>query len=293
MTQEDLVHGLYAFDDTVFRGLDTTTISKWERGITQPKVAKQISILHYFQHVSSMAFPALTQKSVQQTETLICRMGIENLMLEKSHELVLNFPDTFMDSKHLHVGHIRHAPNVDALLELAADLRNANNPPLTQVTLLQMEAWAEHPSNLFLVCTYKKVVTGFLFSLRLKPDVLQEILHFRKAVGEIDIEEIASFDEEGSLFPIAFFSLNKKSASMLFLRYYAHLIANQHRIVSIGTTAALEEAKKIIIQMNLQPVAHYEAEGILVDAYEASLFDALASENVIRLILRREKCPEE
>jgi hypothetical protein len=144
-----------------------------------------------------------------------------------------------------------------------------------------------------LVCSYKEIITGLSFSLRLKPDVHDEIMHFRKSIHEITLEDIATFEEAGSSYTIAFLSLNKKSASMLFLRYYAHLIANQERITSIGVTTALSDAKKIIENMNLEPVAHYEAEDISVDSYAATLSHALASDNVVRLVLRRENCPEE
>jgi len=293
LTQEGLVHGLYQFDDTLFSGLDTTTVSKWERGVTQPKTAKQIRILQYFQNVSGMAFPALLQESIEKTEELICRSGFENLVLNKSKELVLNFPSKMMNEKNLQVDHIRHSERRDAILEVTADIRNSNNPSFFHITVEQLREWALHPSNLFIVCSYKEIITGLFLSLRLKPAVFEEIMHFHKSIHEITAEDIASFDEAASSYTIAFLSLNKKSASMLFLRYYAHIIANQEKLVSIGTTTALSDAKKIIDNMNLDLVAHYEDEGIGVDAYEAPLAYALSSEHVVRMVLRREECPEE
>ena len=293
LTQEDLVHALYQFDDTLFSGLDTTTISKWERGITQPKITKQVRILQYFQQKSGMAFPALLQDSIEKTEKLICRAGFENLILNKSKELVLNFPSKVMNEKNLTINHIRNSDRMDAILEVTADIRNSNNPSFFHISVDQLREWALHPSNLFIVCNYKDVITGLFFSLRLKPDIFEEVMHFQKSIHDITLDDIASFDEEGSSYAIAFLALNRKSASMLFLRYYAHLIANQNQIASIGVTTALSDAKKIIENMDLDFVAHYEAEEIGVDAYEASLPDALASENVVRMVLRRENCPEE
>lgn len=48
-TQEQLMEELYLFDVDNFSGLDTSTLSKWERDIIKPRLAKQTSILKYFQ----------------------------------------------------------------------------------------------------------------------------------------------------------------------------------------------------------------------------------------------------
>jgi len=293
VTQQDLVYGLYSFDDEMFRGLDTTTVSKWERGITQPKLAKQVRILQYFQQETGLAFPALKEESVEQTEKLICRAGFENLVLNKSKELVLNFPEKTMNEKNLHVEHIRYSDRMDAILEIAADIRNSNNPSFFHITLDQMRSWALNPSNLFLICTYKEIVTALLFTLRLKPEIFESVMHFTKSIHQITNEDFATFDEPGTSYIIAFIALNGKSASMLFLRYYAHLIANQDRIISVGVTTALPDARKIIENMDLDHIKTYEEEGIRVDSYDATLQQALATENVVKLILRREECPEE
>jgi transcriptional regulator with XRE-family HTH domain len=293
ITQEELVQALYNFDDTLFQGLDTTTVSKWERSVTQPKLAKQVRILQYFQQKSGMAFPALQGENVEETEKLICRSGFENLILNRSRELVLNFPEKTMNEKNLRVDHIRHSDRMDAVLEITADIRNSNNPSFFHITVDQLREWALHPSNLFLVCNYKEIVTGLLFSLRLKPDTFNHVMQFEKGIQEITIEDIAAFDEPGANYIIAFLALNGKSASMLFLRYYAHLIARQESILSVGVTTALADARKIIENMDLEHIKTFEEEGIRVDSYEASLQHALASENVVKMILRREECPEE
>jgi transcriptional regulator with XRE-family HTH domain len=293
MTQEELVHALYLFDDTLFRGLDTTTVSKWERGITQPKLSKQIRIIEFFQQKSGMAFPVLQRGSVEETEKLICRSGFENLILNKSKELVLNFPEKIMNEKNLRIDHIRYSDRMDAILEISADIRNSNNPSFFHITVEQLREWALHPSNLFLVCNYKEIVTGLLFSLRLKPAVFDRVMQFEKGIKEIRTEDIATFDEPGTNYLIAFLALNGKSASMLFLRYYAHLIARQESILSVGVTTALTDAKKIIKNMDLEHIKTFEEEEISVDSYKANLYQALTSENVVKMILHREECREE
>ena len=50
LTQEQLVNDLYSFDIDSFRGLDTTTLSKWERSVIKPKLSRQVKIIQYFQH---------------------------------------------------------------------------------------------------------------------------------------------------------------------------------------------------------------------------------------------------
>ena len=68
--------------------------------------------------------------------------------------------------------------------------------------------------------------------------------------NDITADDFASSDEEGSSLMLSFFAMNDKTATLLFIRYYAHLIANQKTIDEIGGITIQDEAKKIINNMN-------------------------------------------
>jgi len=294
LTQEQLAHNLYAFDIDSFEGIQMTTISKWERAVSQPKLSRQVNILRYFQQETGKPLPCMEQYSAKEAETLICKTGVHNLILGSNNkELVLDFAPQIMTAHNLSIIPIRHTDRIQAILEIAADIRNSANPDITQLDTEKMQRWTLYPGNIFWVCLYKGITTGLLFSLKLKPLTFDQLIKLEKKLEGLQEEDFAALDEAGSHYLLAFFALNDKTAEMLFIRYYAHLIANQGTIEELGATASREEARKILRNMNLHFTGHYTENGKEVRSFRETLRNALACENVVKIILSKEACPEE
>ena len=81
---------------------------------------------------------------------------------------------------------------------------------------------------------------------------------------------------------------------MLFIRYYANLIAHQKTIDRAGVTFITEDAKRLLANMNLK----YHSSRILksgakMRSYSETLPNFLASEQVVKMILSKQSCPED
>ena len=180
---------------------------------------------------------------------------------------------------------IRDSYKVHALFKLNMDLHHATNHLFSQLGIEQFKAWSEHPSNLFLACEYKEVFSGLFFSVRLKQDIFDRLMHFEMRKSEIRKEDFAANDEVGSDFLLSFYAINHKVATMLFVRHYAYLIANQKNIIEIGVTTALDEVKKTVHNMNLE---FYKSkvleEKVKLDAYRQKLDKVLATEYVVKML---------
>ncbi len=293
LTQEQLVHDLYSYDIENFEGLDTSTLSKWERNITKPKASKQVNILKYFQTKTGVALPCWDSYSIDETQDLICKAGMRNL-IGKRKQLICNFPSEMMNVDDMKVYPVRNSERMDALIESNMHLHQSFNHELTQITRKQFKEWALHPDNLFLACEHKGSFLGLFFTARLKPEVFNEILDFKMKKSEITASDFASFDEMGSHLMLSFYAVNEKAATMLLIRYYAHLIANQKHIAEIGGVTINDEAKKIVSNMNL----HYYTskttdDNVKIEAYRQTLANILASENAVKMLLVKQECPEE
>jgi len=293
LTQEQLVHALYSYDVERFEGLDTGTLSKWERNVIKPKASRQVRILKYFQQQTGVALPCWSDHSMEQTERIICETGMHNL-LGKSKRLVLNFPSAMIASDDLKVYQLRNTESIEKIIAINLDLDRDFNQGYTRLDEEHFMAWALHPSNTFYVCEYQDQFFGLLFTLRLKPEVFRQVIHFEKSEDELTADDFASFDEPGSNYMVSFFAMNDKAAAILFIRYYAHLIANQDVIESVGVGTMMEDAKKLIGNMNLQPVATEQLDdGRELQMYSESLSDFIASEKVLKMIFAKQSCPEE
>ncbi len=293
LTQEQLVHDLYSHDIEQFEALDTGTLGKWERSATKPKAAKQVSIIKYFQEKTGMALPCWNNYSIDEAEELICKAGMRNL-IGKNKQLVCNFPSEMMNVDDMKVYPVRNFERMDALIESNMHLHQSFNHAFTQITREQFKEWALHPSNLFLACEHKGSFLGLFFTARLKQEVFDKILDFKMKKSEITTDNFAAFDEIGSHLMLSFYAMNEKAATMLLIRYYAHLIANQNAIKEIGGVTINDDAKKIVSNMNLY---HYTSkttdDNIDIEAYRQSIFNVLASENTVKMLLSKQECPEE
>ncbi len=88
--------------------------------------------------------------------------------------------------------------------------------------------------------------------------------------------------------------MNQKAATMLFIHYYAHLIANQKVIDQVGVATMMDDAKKLLCNMHLQKHNSMELDnGLTIETYRQTLPNFLASEYTVKMILSKQECPKE
>jgi len=292
LTQDQLVNNLYQYDEC-FSGLEGSTLSKWERGVVKPTVTKQVGILKYFQEQTGLALPCWSSNVAEEVEEMICKAGMKNL-LGKSKELVLNFPEKMIGADDLIVLQLRNSEKLNKIIDINIDFDKGFNHKFTELLPEHFREWALYPSNSFFFCEYKTEFFGLLFTLRLKPEAFEKIINLEIKEKDLTMDDFASYDEMGSNYIISFFAMNEKSATMLFIRYYAHLIANQKNIKEVGFATMMDDAKKLSSKMNFQKHAEMQIEnGLTIETYRKRLPDFLATEMVIKMILAKQNCPEE
>lgn len=291
LTQEELLQMLYN-SDTSFENLDVGNISRWERGITKPSMNRLVDIIKVFGTKSKYTLPCFIDMDKSQIENDICKIGIKNL-IGNSKEHILNFPTKSFEVNDICIKHIRNTNDIEKILKMPYAVIENLTDNVYDLSFEKLKEWALHPSNLFLLSEYKDEFSGILFTLRLKPQIFQKIIQFDLDLTNIKIEDFASFDEMGSNLPISFFAHNNKSSTLLVLRYYAHLIANQSVIKEVGSIPLLASAKKIVQKMHMK---HYKdkkvSQGVLSSFY-APLSDVLINEDVMKMLFQKEKCPQD
>ncbi len=288
LTQEELIQELYNFDES-FIGVDTRTLIRWEQAQTKPSINRQIIIIRYFQTINKHILPCFDAIDKIDIENKICKIGVKNL-IGSSKEHILNFPTKSFEVHNIVISHIRSAKDIDNVLKMPYDVIKNLTGNVYNLSFETIKEWALHPSNLFLLSEYKDQFAGILFTLRLKPIVFERIINFDIDLKDIYLNDFANFNEAGCNFPMAFFAYNDKSSTLLILRYYAHLIANQDVIQQIGATPLLEGAKKIVEKMNMHYHKEKEVKQGILTSYQAPLCDVLINETVIKMIFQKQEC---
>lgn len=293
-TQEELVHALYSYDIEHFKGLDTTTLSKWERGITQPKLTKQVSIIKYFQNVTQMALPYLDRYSKDEIEESINRVVMQNIITDSnSKELILNFPSSSMSIDAFKIYQLKDFNMIDKVIKINTYLSKDFSHDLNKLETKDFKKWALLPDNLFLVCEYGEEVVGLLFVLKLKQEAFDKIINGTIMKKDIRDNDFALPDEKGSSYILSFFALNQKAASILIIHYYAYLITHQTTIAEVGVSTMLEDAQKLIENINLPYHGSCAmGDGMELQFFKASLPSFFATERIIKMILSKQEHEE-
>ncbi len=289
LTQESLVQELYNFSD-VFAGLDTRTLSRWEIGSTKPTAVKQVIIIQLFQKFSTHIFPCFY--SQENIEEELCRVGVGNL-IGNSKEHILNFPTNMFKVDDINISHIRSHADIDLILSMPHSIIEGLTSNYFQITTEHLKEWSLHPSNLLLVAHSNSDFLGMFFTLRLKPESFKKLIAFEMNLIELVDRDFATPDEEACNFPFAFFAYNDKVASLLYLRYYAHLIANQDTIAEVGTTPLLKSGKKLVEKIHLKHIKDKKLDSGTLSSYSAPIEDVLINEDVLRMIFLKQDCPED
>lgn len=289
-TQEELVQKLYFFDD-LFKGLDISTLSRWERNTTKPNTDKQIQILKFFQTQSGLILSCFEGAERQSIEEKLCKIGVKNL-LGTSKEHILNAPTSFFNIKYASISHINQAKDIDKALAMpySTILGLTNNA--YNLSIQTIKEWSLNPNNFFIYAQYHEEFAGMFFSLRLKPKVFHNLLNFKIEFKDITADDFASFDEMGCDMPLTFFAHNDKISSLLIISNYAHLIANQQKIKEVGSITLLNGAKKLLQNINLKHYNTTTTEQGDLDSYVEKLSKVLVNESVLKMLFQKEECTD-
>lgn len=291
LTQEALVTELYLFDDARFEGITPTTVSRWERDVTVPPTGRMADILAYFQSRLDRPLPCVDARDAEAIEALMCEEPIGALFRPKKMVAALSLEHGAEESFELVT--LRHHPRAEELLELNAMLHRGVNTPFTRVDTLQFKEWIDHPGNLFAAVTYRTGFLGLLFALRLKPESFDALLRFERKKSDLAPEDFAAPNEEGSVYMLSFFAISQEVATMLFRRFYAHLIANQERTKEAGFISSFEEAQALARRLNLGSAGRKKHEGTEILAFRSDLFALMTSSMALKALFPKPGCPSD
>jgi hypothetical protein len=230
--------------------------------------------------------------STLESERLICRQGVKNL-LGRSRKLILDFPSTSLPLESVQVQQLRDTTEMERFIEVAQGLDKDFTQEYSELTREHYRRWANHPAHAFYVAEYKGQFLGLFFSLRVREESFERLMAFEIDERELQEENFPGSGEPGSSYMLNFFALNDEIASLLFLRYYAHLIAHQRWIQDVGVSVAIEDAVKLIREMSLHPAGEKRVGTTLrLRSYRNTLAGFLAAPKVLKLLFFSSESPE-
>ena len=285
-TQEKLVEELFLYDIDRFGGVDTTTVSKWERGVSRPPLRRTQALIRFFQYRLARPLPCWRVRDEDDAMESLCGGEIARILGNPKH-LVSRVPLEIDFSKGVRLMSLRGHPRAEELLEITAMMLETAAAPYDRVGEAELKRWMDCPDHLFTVVVYRDTFLGLFFSLRLKPESFEKVLTFEKRKKELDEEDWATAPERCSILSVAFHALTQPVGTLLMARLYAHLLAHQEEIEAVGFVSSLRETERVAENMGLRCVGEKELQEHRLCAYRGDLYDLFASPLIVKTLFER------
>ncbi len=251
LTQQDLVELLFEFHP-VFHGLDTVTLSRWERNITSPNIERQRYFIEAMQQFDETVFPAFDAIDMDAVEDAIFEKGIQRV-IGKHKTYILDLPSNIIESRAIHITELHHLDDPNPAIHIAYTFFKKVTNNHANIPFNTFKRWVLHPSSRFWIATYYQQFFGMLLSLRLKEEPFEALLNLRKKEHTITADDFAKEDEEGYEYPLTFLGYTEQAASLLFLRYYRYLMNAQAYTAGVGCFPKRREGAKLVHTLGLSP----------------------------------------
>ncbi len=287
-TQSELVEKLID-SQSGFGALDATTLSRWERDVSKPSLSKQTAMIHYLSNYFGRIYPFIGNGDKFDIEKGFRGTDFTGL-IGRHKDLVMKFPTRQMRKSAFIVGKFSDSEHqksaFDNNLHIYAELYKR------QLKIEQLAAFAKNPNNLFLVCDHDGQYFGHLFLLRLKPQVFDELIHFKREDSTLTDTDIAAMDEVGSYYFYGMFAMSDQIVALLAVHVYSCLIRHQKQVKEIGMVITSKEGQVMAVNMNMQHQAQQKTEQQINHSFRASLVEMLINDDVVKMLFNPEDCPE-
>lgn len=281
LTQEFLVENLATFH-LFFKYLDVSTLSRWERGVSNPNIEKKLKIIEFFQEKSGFIFPYFELVNFFDNKADILQKTMD-IIIGENRELILNFPSQNILEKELKIRELKDIKNINNIIDISLNLDQEFTHAISLLKDNHFKKWANHPSSCFFVCEYKEQFFGLLFSLKLKTEVFFKLLNGSIQENDLKMQDFAKEDEEGSFYLLNFFSYSKKSAALLFIHFYIHLLKYHKFILEVGVGTMISDGHKLIKRLHIKHYKNIQYSTSTVSFYKSPLKDFLINKYTIKV----------
>jgi len=177
---------------------------------------------------------------------------------------------------------LRDFTGAEGLLQLSLGMLQSVKREYDTFSLEDFRAWMEAPGSRFVVLSQGEHFLGILYVLRLKPEVFEELMAFKRNEATLGVGDFALPGEPASLFIPVFYTLNARIGARIFADFYAYLAGEQSTIRELGFLAQREVGQRIGERMELTAFAREPRGEESCVAYRGDLFRLFSGEAVIR-----------
>ena len=283
LTQTQVVEELQKYSER-FESLTIVTLSRWETETTRPGVKKKQALLKFL--FSKGCFNDPTCRAMIRERYASLQEGLEKSFDRQFKHLIGNFPES--DTFEYSMSPLKEHPDREFYYNLIVQIEQASNPEgcLYRATPQILAEWCEHPASFAILLESHGQHAGHYIFLKLKNSVTEDIVHHRRSLFSITVNDFCDAGTKGTYLILTLFARSGKVAALLNIEHYYHLIDHMNAIDNIAIFSRREDTVPMTRDygIHLMTSGIDEDEGYQWYGLSAPLEDILFTDTVVEAI---------
>lgn len=228
-SQTKFVEALSGVDDRLLK-LDVNTLSRYERGASNPTLARKQIIMSAMQKLFSTPLPASNEGRTMLVAA--CFKSKKRPPIDMQSGLVFDVPSYFYETTEIETRSMnKEEHHLSKMLQAMHQSHSGCSYILDSDALLEL---TKHPRNALLISTTASQMLGAMLSLTIKPDCFEQIKRGEKEIGDLGPDAFPSENEKGVFLCFFFYSQNMEIAEQLQKYFASKIIINADSLTGIG-----------------------------------------------------------
>ncbi len=252
LTQDRLAIALSCYSP-VLSGIDSVTISRWERATTEPTSERQREVITYFHDDVDKIFPFRSGRAQkfdqEQAVDYLCRHYLNSPKLGSK---IGTYPEKANGKYTIEklTASAHHEPVLDIIEEYDRSIYDAVVP----ISKERLQCWVQHCNRLALVNLKHGQYFGHLLVLPLKDEVFWQLTHGQREEASIAADDFAMPEEPHSLYVVSIYGSSRISAGRLLMELITYVSRHYDHINHIGGLCATNDGARLARAFHLLPV---------------------------------------
>jgi len=223
LTQDRLVEALSCFSQDL-KKINTVTLSRWERGVTSPNIAKKRELLRFI--VSSKGVEKTNVYDLIKERYSLLADATLSALPGANHFLVGNSP-LVADGSAECVRSLNDSDMKNIFIEHIVDIEKATHPSgYCKLSRSRIEKYLETASTFAILCAHNEQYLGHFIMLKIDTEAATAVSHNKKSKYDILPEDLCSMKDVGSYIIQAVYASNPKYAMLMKAEAYLFLLDN-------------------------------------------------------------------
>ncbi|WP_281646556.1 hypothetical protein [Parendozoicomonas sp. Alg238-R29] len=251
LTQDRLAMALSCYS-SVLSGIDSVTISRWERATTEPTGERQRQVIAYFHDDVEKIFPFRSSRSqILTPDQSMEYLTRHYLNSPKLGHKIGTFPE--LEGCQYRLQKLTADPEHHRFLDMIIEYDDAIYESAVPTDRDRMAGWINRCNRLSLVCCKYSHYFGHVIALPLKEEIFWQLIQGKREEASISQDDIVATHEPHCLYIYSLYGASRLAAGRLIMEIICYLGRHYDHVNYIGGLCATSDGTRLARSFHLEP----------------------------------------